>query len=410
MAYTARRVVITGIGTVTSVGIGVAAFLEALRSARQNVAPISTFDTQGFAYANGCEVTGFDASQWITRHAVAELGRTARFAVAAARLAVEDAGLGEADLRARTGLVAAGTTDAEARDLDALVEARTRGVRLVDEPAVIARRVWPARLSAAIARELGLSRVEAVTISTACAAGNYAIGHGLDAIRSGECDFALVGGADAAVRRAFAAFYRMGLVAPDVCRPFDVDREGTVVGEGAGFLLLEDLEAARARGARVYAEVLGFGLSCDASHPSIPDLDGIGRCMRLAHQDAQIKPDDVDVISAQAIGTRADVTESEAIRQVFGERTPPVFALKSMLGYTMGAASALAVIACALSIGHGFIPATLNHRATDPACGDLDVVSGTPRPANVRVAQNNALAFGGNNAVVILSGLDEVTR
>ncbi|WP_203935344.1 beta-ketoacyl-[acyl-carrier-protein] synthase family protein, partial [Virgisporangium ochraceum] len=252
------------------------------------------------------------------------------------------------------------------------------------------------------AQELGLSDVEAVTIPTACAAGNYAIGYGFDAVRSGEVDFALCGGADAMCRKTFAGFYRLGTIAPDLVRPFDADRKGILTGEGAGVLVLESLGSALARGARIYAEVLGYGLNCDAYHQVAPNQTSVARCMELALDNAGVKPQEVDLISAHGTGTRAnDVTESRAIREVFGDDAPRTVSLKSMLGHTMGAASALAAIGCALAIGQGFIPPTINHRDTDPEC-DIDCVPNHAVDADLRVVQNNGLAFGGNNAVVIL--------
>jgi 3-oxoacyl-[acyl-carrier-protein] synthase II len=398
---TGRRVAVTGLGAVTSVGIGTGQFLAALREGRHGIRPIQAFDTRGFAHANGCEVTDFDPQPWIRRHRVAELGRATQFAVAAARMAIGDSGLDPGELRGLTGVVAVGSTDGESRDLDQLVQAQ------VEQPAVqvdplIARRIPAPRLSTCVARELGLRDVEAITIPTACAAGNYAIGYGADTVRSGEAEFAVVGGADAVCRKTFAGFYRVGTIAPERCQPFDINRKGLLTGEGAGMVLLEDLDRAVARGARVYAEILGYGLNCDAYHPVAPDMDSVARCMRLAHRNAGVKPEDIDLISAHGTGTRAnDVTEAAAIRAVFPGRPPSTIAIKSMIGHTMGAASALAAVACALAITHQFIPPTVNHEETDPECG-LDCVPNVARDARLRVVQNNALAFAGNNAVLIL--------
>ncbi|MEU2558843.1 beta-ketoacyl-[acyl-carrier-protein] synthase family protein [Streptomyces longispororuber] len=400
-----RRVVITGLGTVTSIGLGVPAFLDGLRSGRSGVKPLTGFDTTGFAHANGCEVDDFEPSRWI-RHADPEgLGRATQFAVAAAVMAVADAGLSETELRSRRALVSVGTTDAETRDLDALTEQQlAEGPEHLDP--VLARRAQAGRLSTGIVRELGLTDVEALTIPTACAAGNYAIGNGFDALRDGDVDVALCGGADAVCRKNFVGFYRLGTVAPEVCQPFDKDRKGILTGEGAGILLMESLDSALARGARIYAEVLGYGLNCDAHHPVAPDRDSLARCMEVAHRNAGVKPEDVDFISAHGTGTRAnDVTETGAIRQVFAD-PPPTVSIKSMIGHSMGAASALASAACALALTEGFIPPTVNHGETDPECG-LDCVPNEARPARLDVVQNNALAFAGNNAVLILGRYQE---
>ncbi|KAK1179547.1 beta-ketoacyl-[acyl-carrier-protein] synthase family protein [Streptomyces sp. NBS 14/10] len=402
----ARRVVITGLGTVSGIGVGTAEFLAGLRSGKSAAKPITAFDTEGFDHATACEITDFDPGEWIRHLDVRTLGRASQFSVSAARMAVADAGLTEHELRDVPTLISVGTTDGESRDLDHLVEVEVdQGPEQMD--AVVARRVPAGRLSAAIAQEFGLTRVEAVTLPTACAAGNYAIGYGFDAIRGGDVDFALCGGADALCRKTFTGFYRLGTIAPERCQPFDKDRKGILTGEGAGILLLESLESALARGARIYAEVLGYGLNCDAHHPVAPHQDSVARCMRIALENAEVKPEEVDFISAHGTGTKAnDVTEARAIRQVFGEDDPPrTVSVKSMIGHTMGAASALAAIACSLALTEGFIPPTINHAETDPECA-LDVVPNRAVAADVKIVQNNGLAFGGNNAVVIFGKRD----
>jgi 3-oxoacyl-[acyl-carrier-protein] synthase II len=204
-------------------------------------------------------------------------------------------------------------------------------------------------------------------------------------------------------RKTFAGFYRLGTIAPERCQPFDRDRRGILTGEGAAILVMETLASATARGARIYAEVLGYGLNCDAHHPVAPDRDSLARCIELAHHNAGVRPDQIDFISAHGTGTKAnDVTEVGAIRQVF-DVPPPTISIKGMLGHTMGAASAMASAACALAINEGFIPPTINHGETDPDCGpDLDCVPNHARVAELNVVQNNALAFAGNNAVLIL--------
>ncbi|HKT01676.1 MAG TPA: beta-ketoacyl-[acyl-carrier-protein] synthase family protein, partial [Rugosimonospora sp.] len=306
-----------------------------------------------------------------------------------------------ADLRARPAVVSVGTTNGEAKEIDLMVERQvTAGVDGV--PAAAAGRARSGRLSADIARELELTLVEAVTIPTACAAGNYAIGYGFDAVAGGDVEVALCGGVDALVRSTFVGFYRLGTIAPRVCQPFDRNRQGILTGEGSGVLVLERLDAAVARGARIYAEILGYAMTCDAHHPVAPDPDSIAACMARAHANAGVAPAEVDFISAHGTGTKAnDTTEVAAIRQVFGDRPPPAVSIKSMLGHTMGAASALAAIASSLALTGGFIPPTINHAETDPDI-DIDCVPNEARDARPRGVQNNAMAFGGNNAVLIL--------
>ncbi|WP_028661442.1 beta-ketoacyl-[acyl-carrier-protein] synthase family protein [Saccharomonospora saliphila] len=402
-----QRVVLTGLGVVSSIGTGVAKFADGLRRGQVGARPITAFDTTGFAHATGCEIVDFDPDRWVYELDRAELGRASQFSVAAARMAVADAGVDVELLRSEHNVISIGTTDGESRDLDALVEAEVRdGPEALDPQ--LARHVPAGRLSTAVAAELGLTDVETITIPTACAAGNYAIGYGFDAVREGAARFALCGGADAMCRKTFTGFYRLGTIAPEACQPFDVDRKGILTGEGAGVLVLESLESALARGARIYAEVLGYGLNCDAHHQVAPEVSSVGDCMRLALDDAGVKPAEVDLISAHGTGTRAnDVTEAGAIHDVFGADVPPVVSVKSMIGHTMGAASALAAIGCALAIDRGFIPPTANHVTTDPECA-VDCVPNEAVEADLRVVQNNGLAFGGNNSVVILGKFEEV--
>ena len=390
-----RRVAVTGLGVVSSIGTGVAEYGAGLRAGRSGARPISVFDTEGFAHSVGCEVVGFDPGHWVTEQPVEPLGRAARFSVAAARMAVDDAGLDLADARA---MVCLGTTDGGGDAGERIAEAVVRGGAPAPE---LLRAVPAVTLPAAVARELKLSDVDISTVATACAAGNYAIGNGFDAVAAGDVDVALCGGADAMCRMTFTGFYRLGAVDPALCRPFDVARKGILTGEGAGVLVLEPLDDAVARGARIYAEVLGYGLNCDASHPVAPERDSVAACMRIALDDAGVTPDQVDLISAHGTGTKAnDATECGAIHDVFGAAPPRTVSVKSMLGHTMGAASALSAIACSLAIDGGFIPPTINHTETDPACA-IDCVPNTSVAADLRVVQNNALAFGGDNAVVL---------
>lgn len=400
-----RRVVLSGAGVLSSIGIGVAEFAASLRAGRVGTGPITLFDTTGFKYARGHQVADIDLRKWVQRIQLDQLGRASQFSVAAARMAIDDAGISADSLRARKGLIAIGTTDGEGHDLDQMAATMLyEGLESVEPEH--ARRVPAVRISTAIARELGLWNVEVSTIPTACAAGNYALGSGFDAVRSGEVDFALVGGSDALCRKNFAGFYRIGLISPDECRPFDAERDGLLTGEGAGVMLIESEESALARGAHIYAEILGYGLNCDAHHPVAPEENSVARCMELALTDANVAPGDVDMISAHGSGTKMnDVTEARAINQVYGESRPPVIGIKSMTGHTMGAASALGSIASALAIKHGFIPPTANHHTTDPEC-IVDCVPNRAIEADVRIAQNNALAFGGNNSVVILGRYD----
>jgi 3-oxoacyl-[acyl-carrier-protein] synthase II len=389
-----NRVAVTGLGVVSSIGTGVAEYTAGLRAGRSGARPISVFDTEGFAHSVGCEVVGFAPDRWITEQPAENLGRAAQFAVAAARMAVADAELTDFG----RAMVCLGTTDGGGDASERIAEHVVRDTPI---PAELPRQVPAMTLPVAVARELGMSDVDLSTVATACAAGNYAIGDGFDAIAAGDVDVALCGGADAMCRMTFTGFYRLGAVDPELCRPFDVNRKGILTGEGAGVLVLEPLDRAKARGARIYAEVLGYGLNCDAAHPVAPNRDSVAKCMRLALDDAGVTPDRVDLISAHGTGTKAnDSTECGAIHDVFGPTPPRTVSVKSMLGHTMGAASALSAIACVLAIKEGFIPPTINHVETDPACA-VDCVPNNAVEADLRIVQNNALAFGGDNAVVL---------
>jgi 3-oxoacyl-[acyl-carrier-protein] synthase II len=224
-------------------------------------------------------------------------------------------------------------------------------------------------------------------------------------IRTGRCDLVLAGGSDPLSKLAFTGFNRLFAMASDRCQPFDKNRKGMMLGEGGAVLVLEEYSRARARGAKIYAEVLGYGLSCDASNMTIPSEKGVAKVMEKAIRNSRISKRDVDYISAHGTGTGLnDKTESAAIKDVFGDlaRSIPVSSIKSMLGHTMGAASAIEAISCCLAIRDGMIPPTMNYETPDGEC-DLDCVPNEARKKDVRVALNNSFAFGGNNACVVFS-------
>jgi len=397
MSY--QRVVITGLGAVTSVGLGAASFCDALRKGTSGISEIEGFDTTGFHITRAGEVKGFDPDRWIRELNPSALGRSSQFAVAAARMAIEDAAIDPEVLSHSECGVTIGTTEGESQ-----LEFRLVQQWVSDGPASLDASLvtqTPAdRLSVSVAREFYLHG-EAMTLSTACAAGNYAIGHAYDLIKTGETDFMLCGGVDSLSRSALAGFYRVGAIAPEICQPFDANRQGILTGEGAGLLFLESLASAERRGTRIYAEILGYGTNCDAQHMTAPDPSSIAGCMRLAHSNAGISALDIDYICAHGTGTPLnDAVEAEAIREVFGNQPPPTSAIKSMIGHTMGAASALGSIACALALHRGFMPPTINIQTPDPKCG-LDCVPNEARTAELSIVQNDGFAFGGNNAITI---------
>lgn len=395
-----RRVVITGLGPVSSIGTGVEEFCTGLKEGRSGISTISSFDPTGFPHVKAGEVHDFRPEDILTNLSPTEWGRTSLFAACAARLAVQDAGLDEKTLaEARSGSCM-GTTGGESQVLERLTEQSLEGGFGQVEPGGFSQ-VPASRLSVAVDRELGLGGTP-VTLSTACSASNYAVGYAYDAIHTGQLDYVVAGGADSVERWSHAGFYRLGAVAEDKCSPFDRDRTGILTGEGGAAVLVESLDSAQARGAHIYAEVLGYGLNCDASHMTAPDRDSIVRCVGLAHRDAGIEPGDVDYICAHGTGTKAnDLTEAWAVHEAFEGAPPPISSVKSMLGHTMGAASGFSVIATLLGMRDSFLPPTINYSERDPELPDIDPVPNEAREKDVRVAQVHGFAFGGNNAITI---------
>jgi 3-oxoacyl-[acyl-carrier-protein] synthase II len=361
---------------------------------------VLSIDTSEHFTHNGGEVKNFNPLQFITEERVNRYNRSSQFAVAAAQFAREDAGLSEEALpQQRTGLCI-GTTTGSIQAIERINDKRLKNEDIKND---LICQLPPHSTPAAIAKELEISGPNFM-ISTACAAGNYAIGFGFDLIRFGRADVVIAGGSDPFSRISFTGFNQFSAVAPEKCQPFDKNRKGMMVAEGAGVLVLESLEHALQRNAQVYAEILGYGLSCDAQHMTQPSVDGVARCMSKAMREAGITVDQIDYISAHGTGTQAnDKTECAAILRIFGERYRqiPVSSIKSMLGHTMGAASALEAIACALVVKNDIIPPTIHYETADPEC-DIDCVPNKARRHTVNIALNNSYAFGGNNASLVI--------
>jgi 3-oxoacyl-[acyl-carrier-protein] synthase II len=402
----ADRVVVTGVGVVTPIGIGKAEFWHNLLAGRTGVGPIQSFDSAAYDVHIGAEVKGFDHVSYgaSSNH---QIGRCSQLACAAGRLALLDAGLSP-DALDQDGDdligVAMGTTMGESQLLEAIDEQFVAGDARCFTADLVTR--YPCHsIASNLATELG-ARGPAFMIPTACAAGNYAIGYAFDLLKRRRATVMLAGGADCFSRIALAGFARLAATAPDKCQPFDKNRKGIVVGEGSTVLVLEPLSRAARRDAPVYAEVLGYGLGCDAFHMTGSHPEGLGTvtAMRNAFREARIGPEDVDYVSAHGTGTPTnDRIETAAIKQVFGPDAyrVPISSIKSMIGHTMGAASAIEAAVCALTIRHDIVPPTINYVDPDPEC-DLDYVPNSARDHRVDVALNNASAFGGNNAVLLL--------
>jgi len=391
---------------VTSIGIGRELFWKALLSGCSGVGPVTAFDTSRYPVHLGAEVKAFKPEHYAFTHVPWPADRASQFALAAAKLAVSDAAaLSLPDSEAEGIGIVVGTTSGEPRVIERFDDDYIAGENERIGHDFIS--TYPCGVLATnVACELGLGG-EVVTIPTACAAGNHAIAYAFNALRSGKAQVMLAGGADSFSRITYAGFARLGAIAPDLCQPFDLNRRGMIPGEGAAFLVLERLDHAQVRSARAYAEVAGYGLSCDAHHMTAahPQAQGGARAMEIALKSAQVDPSQVDYISAHGTGTPTnDRLETIAIKRVFGDYAyqVPVSSVKSMLGHAMGAASAIEAVACVLAIADGRIPPTINLINPDPEC-DLDFVPLVARSHKVNVALNNAYAFGGNNSSVVFA-------
>lgn len=405
-----ERVVVTGMGVVSPVGTGLEAFWSALVAGRSGIGPITRFDASEFATRIAGEVRDFDPTRYLDKKEARRMDRFTQFAVAAARMALEDAGLG---------------TDGLDRDRVAVIlGCGIGGIETLEDQARVLVNRGPGRISpffvpmmipnmaaGQIAITFGF-RGPNVTTVTACASGANAIGDAFKMIQRGQVDVAVTGGTEAPITPlSVAGFCAMKALStrngePErACRPFDAGRDGFVMSEGAAVLVLEGLSHARRRGARIYAEVLGYGSSCDAYHITAPDPEGAGAALAMAAAlaDAGLGPQDIDYINAHGTSTPLnDRLESLAIKQVFGSRAYeiPVSSTKSMIGHLLGAAGAIEAVATILTMVRGVIPPTINYEEPDPEC-DLDYVPNVARPARVVHALSNSLGFGGHNVTLV---------
>ncbi len=395
-----RRVVITGIGVVSALGRDRESFWSALSTGRTGIAPLTAVDASGFHFTQAAEVRDFDPSPIIEPKLVKQLDRFAQFALVAAHQAVADAAIDTRSLGGRGGVIA-GTTVGGQDSQDEGFTALYREGRNRLHPATIVK-IMPNAAVSQLTISFGITG-PSYTVCAACASSNYAIGQAFWLIRNRVLDMALAGGSDAPFSFGnLKAWDALRVVSPTSCRPFSAGRDGMILGEGGGILVLEALESAQRRGAKIYAELVGFGMSSDASHLVHPSAQGAAQAMLAALADAQLAPDQVTYINAHGTGTTAnDVSETSAIRAVFGEHAKKlaVSSTKSMHGHALGAAGALEAIASVLTIERGFIPPTVGYLGPDPAC-DLDVVPNQGRHGDIEVALSNNFAFGGLNAVL----------
>ncbi|HAA90200.1 MAG: 3-oxoacyl-[acyl-carrier-protein] synthase 2 [Thermoanaerobacterales bacterium 50_218] len=406
-----EKVVITGLGVVSPIGIGKESFWSSLLEGRSGIRTVTRFDSTGFASRIAGEVADFRPEEFMEKKEVRRMDRFAQFGVAATKMAVADAGL---DLRAidldRVGVVIGSGIGG--------IETLEQQVRVLLEkgPSRISPFFVPMMISNMAAGQIAISlgpKGPNFTIVTACASGTNAVGEAFRMIQRGEADVVITGGTEAPITPiAFAGFSAMKAVSTrneepaKASRPFDKERDGLVIGEGAGVLILESLHHALKRNARIYCEVAGYGTTADGYHITAPDPEGRGaaQAMELALKDAGISPEDVDYINAHGTSTVLnDKVETIAIKKVFGERAYkiPVSSIKSMIGHCMGAAGALELVATALSVKFDQVPPTINYEVPDPEC-DLDYVPNEAREWTVEVAISNSFGFGGHNAVVVL--------
>jgi nodulation protein E len=403
-----RRVVVTGVGVLASIGNTVAQFEESLRACRPGIGPITQLDTSRLRFHNAAEVQQFEPNSHFSEAQLNWLDRFAQLGIVAARDAIADSGLTWTDqLRGRTGVITGSCLGGIGTE-DTHYFGFYHEKKLRCSPTAV-----PRIMSNAVASHVAMEQKftgATFTTSTACSSANHAIGQAFWLIRQGTLDCALAGGSEAPISFGhLKAWEAMRVVASDTCRPFSKNRAGLILGEGAGMLVLETLENARARGAKIYAELAGFGMSADAHHLTSPLAEGAARAMNAALDDAQLFREEINYINAHGTGTQAnDSTETRAIRQVFGSEADKlaVSSTKSMHGHVLGAAGALEAVATLLAFRSNFLPPTANFAELDPAC-DLDVVPNEARPAEIGGALSNSFAFGGLNAVLAFRRVTE---
>ncbi len=404
------RIVVTGMGLVTPFGVGVDAFWQGAAAGRSAIRRITRFDPSEFPCQIAGEVDDFDPHDYMDIKEARRMSRASQFAVAVARMALADAQLEITESHRNDIGVLLGCGSTSMPDIDQAMQAMFNKGPMKVSPFFIPTAL-PNMPSCQVAIQLGLHGFNS-TISTACAASAQAIGEAVAVIRRGDAEVMLAGGTEAPISRfSLACFCVMRALSTKneeptrASRPFDARRDGFVPGEGAGMLVLERLSSARRRGARIYAEVLGYGSSCDAYHVTAPDPQGNGSAlaMRLALHNARTAPQQIDYINAHATSTPAgDIAETLAIKQIFGEyaSSVPISSTKSMIGHLTGAAGAVEAATALLALKHDLLPPTINLETPDPEC-DLDYVPNTARPASIQTVMSNSFGFGGVNAVLI---------
>jgi 3-oxoacyl-[acyl-carrier-protein] synthase II len=399
-----RRVVVTGIGLMSALGTRRDSTWTALTEGRCGIGEVTLFDAAEYRSRRAAEIPAYVPDSAFTPKAWRRLSRADQTAVIASREALQDSGVLETSLDASRAGVMLGTGTADLlRNEEWFAEMRRVGVRRATPSKIFNH--FPSSPTDVVACCFGFEGPRASVLS-ACSSGTVAIGYAADAIRWGQLDLALAGASDVLCRTTFSGFNALRLVDTDPCRPFCRTRKGMNIGEAAALLVVEELEHAKRRGARVYAEIAGYGVRCEAYHATAPEPDGLAvadlihDALRFAH----ISPDDVDHVNAHGTATtQNDQAEARGIRRVFGDRTArvPVTSIKSMIGHCLSAAGAIEAAVLALSISEGVVPPTINYRERDPEC-DLDIVANESRNVMVRCGVSTSLAFGGNDAALVM--------
>src|ERR1044072_1473766 len=403
-----RRVVITGMGAVTALGLDVAQFCDALRMGRSGIRPFETIDSTSLRFKNGAEVSGFTPIDHFNEKELDQIDRFAQLGIVAARESVRDAAMEwTPELRESTAVVTGASLGGKTYEEQAY--AGLFGEQKRRPHPLTAPRGMANAAASHIAMEFGLHG-PVYNISTACASSTHAIGQAFWLVRSGAVELALSGGCESPFMPGHLRMWEgLRVVAPDTCRPFSKDRRGMILGEGGAMLVLEPLDAALARGARVHAEIVGFGMSADAHHVTQPSAEGAALAISAALADWGISPEQVGYVNAHGTGTTVnDPVETEALRLVFREHASrlAVSSTKSMHGHALGAAGVVEAVATALALHEKFLPPTANFTEPDPAC-DLDYVPNEARQAEVEYAISHSFACGVLNAVIVMRRYDD---
>ncbi len=407
----ARRVVVTGLGLVTPLGTGVAKTWEGLCEGRSGIGPITRFDTSDYTVKIAAEVKDFTATDYIDKKLARHLDLFVQYAIAGAEMAIADADFA--------------ITEENAPRVGVVTGCGLGGLPTIEKYYQVALDRGPKRITPffipMVIPNMGAGQISIVnktkgpnlSVTTACAAGTHAVGEAFRMISYGTCDVAFTGGSESTICplavggfNAMKALSRRNDDPQSASRPFDADRDGFIISEGAGILILEELEHAKARGAKIYAEMAGYGLSGDGYHMAAPPEDGDGavRCMEMALNSAGMNVDDIDYINAHGTSTPLnDVVETRAIKKVFGDHASQlaISSTKSMTGHMLGGAGGIEAVFSALSLHHQTIPPTANLQNPDPQC-DLDYVPGAARETGIRAVMSNSFGFGGTNAVIVM--------